>query len=141
MTVTLQDLQPGVQEVIRAAQRFSASERLLLAKVLLDSVVTEGNIGVEGGEVGDESNTVEDEAVMREREAYVALHPMLLQQYPNEHVAIHNGELIDHDKDGLALSLRVDQRFHNEFVWIAPLKAQALEEWVIRSPRFEPLIA
>ncbi|MFN8491888.1 MAG: hypothetical protein U0350_30080 [Caldilineaceae bacterium] len=46
---------------------------------------------------------------------------------------------MDHDQDALALSLRIYQRFPNEFVWMAPVKAQALEEWVIRSPRFEPM--
>lgn len=79
----------------------------------------------------------EDAAVAREREAFLALHPTLLLQYPNEYVAIHHGQLVDHDEDGLALTLRVYQRFPDEFVWIAPLKANALEEWVIRHSSVE----
>ena len=60
-------------------------------------------------------DVVEDEALVRERAAFTALHPTLLTQYPGEYVAIHNGALVDHDKDGLTLSLRVHQRFPHEF--------------------------
>jgi hypothetical protein len=109
---------------------------LLLAKTLLDSLVSAGN----GMPINDEpieaQTTDEDEALRRERAAFTALHPTLLARYPGEYVAIHGGALVDHDTDGLALSLRVHQRFPDEFVWIAPLKAQPLEEWVVRSPRF-----
>ena len=139
MTLTLRNLQPSLRDVIRTSQRFSAAERLLLAKALLDSLVLEESTETGSAEAVDEQNTGEDEAIVREREAYIALHPTLLKQYPNQHVAIHNGELVDHDLDRLALSLRIYQRFPNEFVWIAPLKAQAIEEWVVRSPRFEPI--
>ncbi|MEZ4664506.1 MAG: hypothetical protein R2911_43795 [Caldilineaceae bacterium] len=111
----------------------------MLAKTLLDELVLEeyakpadAELAVAGDETGDEN-------VIRERQAFVALHPTLLKQFPDEYVAIHQGKLIDHDRDGLALSLRVRQRFPNEFVWISPVKEQALEEWVVRSPRFESI--
>jgi hypothetical protein len=139
MTSSLQQLQPSLPDMIQASQRLSAADRLLLAKALLDSLVAVRSGEPMYGEQLDEPNVVEDEALMRERKAFIALHPTLLAQYPGEYVAIHSGALIDHDKDGLALSLRVHQRFPDEFVWIAPLKAQALEEWVVRSPRFEAI--
>ena len=47
--------------------------------------------------------------------------------------------MVDHDKDAAALSLRVYARFSDEFVWIAPVKFELLEQWVARSPRFEAL--
>jgi hypothetical protein len=129
-------LQPNLLEMIHAAKQLSTTDRLLLAKTLLDSLVSAGN----GMPVNDEpieaQTTDEDEALRRERAAFTALHPTLLARYPGEYVAIHGGALVDHDTDGLALSLRVHQRFPDEFVWIAPLKAQPLEEWVVRSPRF-----
>lgn len=131
MTLTSQ---PSLLDIIQAAERFSVTERLFLAKTLLDGLVS-----AEIEALVDESNTPEDEAVVRERAAYIALQPTLLKQYANEHVAIYKGQLVDHDKDGLALSLRIHQRFPNQFVWIAPLKTQAIEEWVMRSPRFEPI--
>ncbi|RIK35790.1 MAG: hypothetical protein DCC55_29230 [Chloroflexi bacterium] len=86
---------------------------------------------------GAEAAEFTDEAVERERAAYIALHPMLLEKYPGEHVAIYGGALIDHDIDGVALSQRIYARFPDEFVWIAPVQEHPLEEWVVRSPRFE----
>lgn len=141
MTSTLHSLQPTLTEMIQAAQQLSTGERLLLAKTLLDSLVAAGSIAQAGGELPAAQNAAEDEALLRERQAFTMLHPTLLAQYPGQYVAIHHGTLVDHDSDGLALSLRVHQRFPDEFVWIAPLKAQALEEWVVRSPRFEPIAA
>lgn len=139
MALALQNPQPNLLDLIRISKHLSASERLFLAKALLDSLVMEEGTEANAAETVDEQNTVDNEAIIREREAYIALHPTLSAQYPNEHVAIHNGELVDHDKDGLALSLRIYQRFPNEFVWIAPLKTDAMEEWVVRSPRFESI--
>jgi hypothetical protein len=138
MTLLLQNPHPSLLEVMRVSKQFSISDRLLLAKALLDSVVLGEDQEANGQATFIEENIREDEAVVREREAFISLHPTLLLQYPNEYVAIYQGQLVDHDPDGLALSLRVHQRFQDEFVWIAPLKAQALEEWVMRSPRFEP---
>lgn len=136
MAPSLQPLQPNLLDMIHAAKRLSTTDRLLLAKTLLDSLVSAENVVPVNDEPIEEQITDEDEALRRERVAFMALHPTLLAQYPGEYVAIHGGALVDHDKDGLALSLRVHQRFPDEFVWIAPLKAQPLEEWVVRSPRF-----
>lgn len=136
MAPSLQPLQPNLLDMIHAAKRLSTTDRLLLAKTLLDSLVSAENVVPVNDEPIEEQITDEDEALRRERVAFMALHPTLLAQYPGEYVAIHGGALVDHDKDGLALSLRVHQRFPNEFVWIAPLKTQPLEEWVVRSPRF-----
>ena len=120
------------------SKRFSAADRLLLAKALLDSLVAEDE-AVVTQQTMDQDDAAEDEVVARERQAYIALHPTLVKHYPNQYVAIHNGQLVDHDPNGLALSLRIRQQFPNQFIWIAPVQAQAIEEWVIRSPRFEPL--
>lgn len=138
MLLTKPEPQPTVQEVILTSKGFSAADRLLLAKALLDSLIVEDE-AVVTQQTMDQDDAAEDEVVARERQAYVALHPTLLKNYPNQYVAIHNGQLVDHDANGLALSLRMRQQFPNQFVWIAPVKAQAIEEWVIRSPRFEPL--
>lgn len=131
---TISEVSPSFKDVARISQQLSAAEGLLLAKTLLDGLVTE-----EIDELSAESNSSEDEAVAREREAYIALHPTLFKQYPDEYVAIYQGQLVDHDKEAYALSLRIHQRFPDAFVWIAPVKAQVLEEWVVRSPRFEPM--
>ena len=138
MLLTMSEPQPTLQEVILTSKRFSAADRLLLAKALLDSLVAEDE-AVVTQQTMDQDDAAEDEVVARERQAYIALHPTLVKHYPNQYVAIHNSQLVDHDPNGLALSLRIRQQFPNQFVWIAPVKAQAIEEWVMRSPRFEPL--
>ena len=79
-----------------------------------------------------------DEAVEREREAFIALHPMLLANYPGEEVAIYQGQIVDHDQDGVALSSRIYQRFPHEFVWIAPVTDQPLEVRTVYSHHREP---
>ena len=79
-----------------------------------------------------------DEAVERAREAFIALHPMLLANYPGEEVAIYQGQVVDHDQDGVALSSRIYQRFPHEFVWIAPVTDQPLEVRTVYSHHREP---
>lgn len=81
----------------------------------------------------------EEEAIEREQKAFIALHPYLLTTYPGEEVAIYQGEVVDHDIDGVALSSRINACFPNEFVWIAPVTDQPIEEWTVYSRRFEPL--
>ena len=82
---------------------------------------------------GDE----QDETVAREKAAFIAMHPRLLEKYAGEHVAIHDGRLVDHDADAVALHRRIYVRFPDEFVWIAAVKSQPIDELVFRSPRFE----
>jgi len=82
-----------------------------LAKTLLDSLVGTGATPLAHGEPFAEEDGEEEETVRRERDAFVTLHPTLLAQYPGEYVAICQGVLVDHDKDGLALSLRGHERF------------------------------
>lgn len=87
------------------------------------------------------ANDEDEQALKREQEAFIALHPQLLARYPGEEVAIYQGKVVDHDVDGVALSSRIYKRFPNEFVWIAPVTADPIEEWRIYSPRFEPLVS
>ena len=74
-------------------------------------------------------------AVAREKAAYKRLHPLLREKYHDQYVAIYGGELIDYDKDQIALFLRVKERYPNKFVWIAPVQAEPEETYVIHSPR------
>ena len=115
--------------VYQRAQRLAALTQRGVNEVLVDAIVLD--------EIDE--GALLDVEVARERTTYLALHPLLLEKYPGEQVAIYHGQLVDHDKDGVALSLRIYARFPDEFVWIAPVKSEPLEEWVVRSPRFEAL--
>lgn len=78
----------------------------------------------------------QEERVGREKQAYRALHANLWVQYPNHHVAIYQGKLVDHDQDGIALSRRIYARYPDEFVLIKQVEPQPERTLRFRSPRF-----
>lgn len=89
-------------------------------------------------EIDDESIAAVDEsdqALSREIAAYHRLHPSLWQKYPNQHVALFQGEVVDHDEDGVTLSLRIYQRFPHDTVLVRQVEAAPERKLRIRSPR------
>lgn len=70
----------------------------------------------------------------REEKAYQALHPELLKKYAGQHVAIYQGQLVDHDASAEALYVRIRRAYPKAFVLITPVLATAEEEYVVRSP-------
>ena len=87
----------------------------------------------------NESQSIDDRgkaAMDREEAAYRRLHPSLLEKYPDQYVAIYDGELVDHDSDQVELYLRVKLRYSNKFIWIAPVRPESEETYITRSPRF-----
>lgn len=58
----------------------------------------------------------------REIEAFHRLHPTLWEKYPGEYAAIHNGQLVDHDTDRVALLKRLTQNFPDVFVLVRPIR-------------------
>jgi hypothetical protein len=81
---------------------------------------------------------VETERKMaQEVEAFQVMHAQLLAQYPNHYVAIHQGQLVDHDPDQLALFLRIDERFADEVVLIRQVLPEVDPIYTIHSTRFE----
>jgi len=49
--------------------------------------------------------------ISRESEAYLQMHADLKEHFLGQHVAIHNGVVVDHDLDLQALYKRIRQRF------------------------------
>ncbi len=72
-----------------------------------------------------------------EMEAYRAMHAELKQRFLGEYVAIHDGELVDHDADRRALSRRVRQKYGGAAVLITPVEEKSEREFLMLSPRFE----
>lgn len=83
-----------------------------------------------------EASVHPDEGVEREKRAYRAMHERLWAQYPHRHVAIHHGQLVDHDQDGIALSRRIYAQYPDEFVLITKVEPQPERTLRMRSPRF-----
>lgn len=73
--------------------------------------------------------------IRQENQAYYAMHDQLKKTYRGQHVAIHEGQLVDHDPDPMALVRRVRQRFGRAPVLITPVQDQPYQEFTIRSPR------
>jgi len=80
---------------------------------------------------------IEREQIEAEAEAYQKLHPMLMQKYLGQYVAIHHGQLIDHDKDFQQLHARVRQRFGRRPVLLRRVEEAPERILVFRSPSLE----
>ena len=65
---------------------------------------------------------LERDGIRAETQAFWAMQDQLLAQYPDEHVAIYDGDVVDHDADPACLERRVRQRFGPLPVLIAPVK-------------------
>lgn len=77
------------------------------------------------------------EKIKAEVAAFQAMHTELAEQYMGEYVAIHDGGVVDHDRDFRALHSRVRQRFGRQAVLLRRVEAGPDREWTFRSPRFE----
>ena len=76
-----------------------------------------------------------DKIINREFEHYVAKHADLKAKYLGQHVAIHNGEVVDHGDDAMALVRRVRQRFGQTPILVTQVEEKPIPEFIIRSPR------
>lgn len=74
------------------------------------------------------------EQLEQEIAAYEAMHARLWQEMPGMWVAIHNGELVDHDRDKVELYRRVSERFGRKPVLLREVRAEAIEEIRLRTP-------
>ena len=122
------------ETVYERARLLAQSQRGDIAKVLakwLEDTLP----APEQGDVPNVGIQGDDAAVDREMQAYIAMHPHLMQKYRNQYVAIQNGELVDHDERFDALLTRIDAAYPNQFVWLTKVEDQPIRELTFRSPR------
>lgn len=67
--------------------------------------------------------------------AFEAMHAELWQTYPHQYVAFHEGQLIDHDDDKIALIMRIDEQYPGKVVMIRQVMAELPPVLRVRSPR------
>lgn len=127
LTLTLDDNLYDRVQLLAQAQQQDVAEAIA---TLLDETVPRGQ-----GSEGEVERVKTDEAVEREIRAYHRLHSELWQRYPGQHVAIHNGQIIDHDVDGIALSRRIYGRYPDTFVLIRQVNSAPERVIHLRSPR------
>jgi hypothetical protein len=79
------------------------------------------------------------EKIRAESEAFDQLYETLLAQYQGHYVAIHDGQVIDHDPDLRQLHLRIFARLGHTPVLLKQVTDQPIRELVFRSPRIEEI--
>lgn len=127
ITVELSD------DLYQQTQRFARRHQQGMEEaisVLLEQALTTGEADEE---IADWRES--DPAVEREMKAYIAMHPMLKEEYFGKYVAVYQGELIDLDDDPAALLSRIDEKYPDEFVWLTQVGPEPIETIVVRSPR------
>lgn len=77
------------------------------------------------------------EKVRRELQFFQQQHQTLLANYPGEYVAIHQGQVIDHDIDLRSLHLRIFDQLGHTPVLLKQVSPKPDRELIFRSPRFE----
>jgi len=120
------------ESLYQRAQRFARLHQQDMEEAI-SALIEQGLAAGEAEETVDWSEP--DPTVDREREAYLALHPKLKEQYLGKYVAIYQGKLLDHDDDPAALSTRIHARHLNGFVLITQVRQEPIRTIVIRSPR------
>ncbi len=87
--------------------------------------------------VEDEDGVEDDPALLREMQAYIAMHPLLKKTHWGKHVAIYEGRLIDTDDDYETLTRRIDTQYPDQFVWISTVEEEPIKTLFFRSLRLE----
>jgi len=80
---------------------------------------------------------LERDKIRSEADAFRKLHPELVKKYLGQHVAIHNGDVVDHDQDFQTLHQRIRQRFGRQPVLLRQVTSEPERILVMRSPRLE----
>mgnify|MGYP001801570443 CR=1 FL=1 len=79
----------------------------------------------------------EELAAEKERLAYHALHPFLLEKYEGKYVAILGEKLVDHDDDKLKLFRRMAAKFPDNFVLIRQVASDPEPELTLGTLRLK----
>jgi hypothetical protein len=83
-------------------------------------------------EPGDLYVSPERSVMEQERAAFQAMLPQLLTQFEGQYVALHQGQVVDHDADRAALVIRLDQTHPDAVVLVKRVTAEP--ERVLRMP-------
>jgi hypothetical protein len=79
------------------------------------------------------------EKIHEETEAFWAMQVDLVAQYPGEYVAVHQGQVVDHDPDVVCLEQRVAEQWGESAILIAPVTDESRRDLTTVSFRLEPL--
>jgi len=80
------------------------------------------------------------DAIEQEIAAFERQHPVLLQHYLQQYVAIYQGRVIDHDSNQLSLLARIDRQYPVNPVLIRKVEPTLPKPWRVRSPRLRKAV-
>lgn len=78
---------------------------------------------------------VREQKIHEETARFRAKHAELRVKYLGQHIAMRNGEVVDHDSDARKLYLRVRKQYGDSPILIAPVGEQPIQTYQMRSPR------
>ena len=119
--MTAIDLNPGLFEQVRRIARWQRVTTDELTSRALSSYL----------------DRLEWEKLQSEMDAFQAQLPALLISYPDQYVAIHEGQVIDHDADLRTLYSRVYAKMGSVPVLMQKITAIPTPDILVRSPRLE----
>jgi hypothetical protein len=125
--VTLPDKTAEKLEQVASYQGMNATDLLLK---LVEDYLTE-NVSTHSPFVSD----LRVQKIEAEQKQYEAQHSTLLKLYKDQYIAMHEGEVIDHDLDRVVLSRRVRQHYGNTPVFIVQVRNEPRLTIYVRSPR------
>ena len=121
--------------IYERAQILAVLRNVNLHDVLLESIVLP-EADLEAAAPADvDTGGFDEQTVWREEQAFQSMHPTLIEKYAGQYVAVHNGQLVDHDIDQIALYRRCRQAYTDRFVLIAQIQRSVEETYIFRSPR------
>ena len=71
----------------------------------------------------------------REVAKFEQMHAELWKQYPNQYIAMYQGQVIDDDNDLVTLALRIEEQYPDEVVLIRQVLPELPKPLMFRSPR------
>ncbi len=102
----------------------------------LELVVTEDTAVVRAKTITPGLHRDKRQAEMLEQTAvFKAQYMQLLQVYPGEYVAFHQGKLVDHDPDHTQLVRRIQKQYAGQIVLIRQVREQSEGPLRLGSPR------
>ncbi|MFN8490633.1 MAG: DUF5678 domain-containing protein [Caldilineaceae bacterium] len=86
-------------------------------------------------EVADKAADEEGQKIEQEQKFYEMQHPILLKTYKGQYIAMHEGKVIDHDADRIALRRRIRSAFGRTAILITPVLEESIQTIWVLSPR------
>ncbi|MEM9774400.1 MAG: DUF5678 domain-containing protein [Chloroflexota bacterium] len=104
------------------AKKLAAERQMSIESLLIEQLQS-----------GFDHETESDSAVAREKQAWLKLHPQLVETHLGQHVAVANEQVVDFDDNRLSLMQRINKSYPDQFVWVALVREKPIRTIHTRS--------